>query len=241
MIAEQTAESGGSDFTRGKVASWSIVISSLIAWFIVLFASLIFLPPLLQLLGASYDVAWELSGIMAYASLLAITLGFITIDGDWLSIVEMLRIKSVKSGMVLLFALPLAITIVDNLAVMAYAEFFEMIFGHPDILDVDYPEYEGLPLALAFISTVIAAPVIEEIMFRGYVLDAIRKIHGDVASVLGSAVIFGILHIDSYVAGMAAVGGIIYGWIRIKTGSLWPSLISHVIWNGIFFYVTYFL
>ena len=241
MIVEQTAESDGLDSTRGRIASWSIVISSLIAWFIVLLVSWVFLPPLFQLLGTSYDVSWELTGIMAYAILLAITLGFIMIDGDWLSIVEMLRIKSVKTGMVLLLALPLAITIVDSLAVMAYAEFFEMIFGHPDILDVVYPEYEGLPLGLAFISTVIAAPVIEEIMFRGYVLDAIRKIHGDVVSVLGSAVIFGILHIDPYVAGMAAVGGIIYGWIRIKTGSLWPSLISHVIWNGIFFYVTYFL
>ena len=52
---------------------------------------------------------------------------------------------------------------------------------------------------------------------------------------------FGILHIDPYVAGMAALGGIVYGWIRIETGSLWPSIISHMIWNGIFFYVTYFL
>ena len=232
------------EFERGKVAAWCIVISSLITWFIALLAGLIFLPSLIVLLGSSDDVAYEMAGILVYAVLLAITLGYLSIDGDRRSIVEMLKIPSIKAGVLFLLALPIVITIVDYLAVLIYYEVYEALFGYPEIIDMEYPvpesEYD-LIISLIFISTVIAAPIVEEIMFRGYVLDAIREIHGDTVAVLGSAVMFGILHIDPYVAGLAALGGIVYGWIRIETGSLWPSIISHMIWNGIFFYVTYFL
>ncbi|MGB1568921.1 MAG: type II CAAX prenyl endopeptidase Rce1 family protein [Candidatus Thalassarchaeaceae archaeon] len=27
------------------------------------------------------------------------------------------------------------------------------------------------------------------------------------------------------------IGGVLYAWLRIKTGSVWPSIICHSIWN----------
>jgi len=71
-------------------------------------------------------------------------------------------------------------------------------------------------------------------------LDAIREIHGDTVAVLGSAGLFGLLHIEPYVVGYAALGGVIYGFVRVKTGSLWPSIVSHMVWNFLaFLYIWY--
>ena len=118
-----------------------------------------------------------------------------------------------------------------------------MLLGDPYIPEIVYyvddSEYD-LIIALSFVSTVIAAPVVEELLFRGYVLDAIREIHGDTVAVLGSAGLFGLLHIEPYIVGYAALGGVIYGLVRIKTGSLWPSIVSHMVWNFFaFLYIWY--
>ena len=113
-----------------------------------------------------------------------------------------------------------------------------MLLGESSIPEIVYyvddSEYD-LIRALSFVSIVIAAPVVEELLFRGYILDAIRARHGDVVAVLGSSVLFGLLHIEPYVVGMATLGGLIYGFVRIKTGSLWPSIVSHMLWNFLAF------
>ena len=127
---------------------------------------------------------------------------------------------------------------IDVVVTAIYDMVYIMLLGESSIPEIVYyvddSEYD-LIRALSFVSIVIAAPVVEEILFRGYILDAIRELHGDVVAVLGSSVLFGLLHIEPYVVGMATLGGLIYGFVRIKTGSLWPSIVSHMLWNFLAF------
>ena len=44
--------------------------------------------------------------------------------------------------------------------------------------------------------------------------------------------IFSIVH-EPIAMGLAFGGGCLYGWIRVKTGSIYPSIIAHAIWNGL--------
>ena len=183
------------------------------------------------------------NGTSVYIAILAMTVGYISWDGNLSRILNMFKIRSFRIGFIFLIGLPLLITVIDILVNNIYDSLYILLFGHPSIpervYDVDDSEY-NLVLALSFVSIVIAAPVVEEILFRGYVLDAIREIHGDTVAVLGSAVLFGALHLIPYVVGMAAIGGVIYGWVRIKTGSLWPSIVSHMVWNFLaFLYIWY--
>ena len=32
--------------------------------------------------------------------------------------------------------------------------------------------------------------------------------------------------------GLAFGGGLLYGWARVRTGSILPGMIAHAIWNG---------
>ena len=94
-------------------------------------------------------------------------------------------------------------------------------------------------LILTFISICILTPISEELLFRGYILDSINRIHGKWPAILLSSLLFGLFHFDPYIIGMAAIGGVIYGWIRIRTGSLIPGIVAHAMWNTMALIVTY--
>jgi len=227
---------------RSKIVSWLIIASSWICAFLIFFIGF-FLAGFLELFGLSEDVSWELMGILVYIAVLAMTMGYISWDGNLSRTLQMFKIGSFRIGLILLIGLPFVITVIDIAATNIYDILYIMFFGTPSIPEIVYyvddSEYD-LILVLSFVSMVIAAPVVEEILFRGYILDAIRKIHGDTVAILGSAGLFGLIHLEPYVVGMASIGGVIYGWVRIKTGSLWPSIVSHMVWNFVvFLYIWY--
>jgi len=227
---------------RNKIVSWLIIASS---WICTLLLLLLGIPlvEFLELLGLSENVSWELMGTLVYIPVLAMTVGYIWWDGDLSRTLQMFKIDSFRIGFIFLIGLPFVISVIDIVVTDIYDMLYIMLFGTPSIPEIvlyyEDSEY-NLILALSFTSMVIAAPVVEEILFRGYILDAIREIHGDTVAILGSAGLFGLLHLEPYVVGMATLGGVIYGWIRIKTGSLWPSIVSHMVWNFlVFLYIWY--
>ena len=89
---------------------------------------------------------------------------------------------------------------------------------------------------LFFVSTflliAIFVPIVEELLFRGLVLDLLCEKYSIGVSILISSVIFGFLHIHPVSIFNAFCGGMIYGYVRIRTDSLWPSIILHAFWNG---------
>ncbi len=227
---------------KSKIVTWLIISSSCICALLIIFSGF-FISGFLGLFGFSEDVSWELMGTLVYIAVLAMTVGYISWDGDLSRTLQMFKIGSFRIGLILLIGLPFVITVIDIAATNIYDILYIMFFGTPSIPEIVYyvddSEYD-LILVLSFVSMVIAAPVVEEILFRGYILDAIRKIHGDTVAILGSAGLFGLIHLEPYVVGMASIGGVIYGWVRIKTGSLWPSIVSHMVWNFVvFLYIWY--
>jgi len=232
----------GKESERSKIVSWLIIASSWICALLIFFIGF-FLVDYLEMFGLSKDVSFEFMGILVYIAVLAMAMGYISWDGNLSRTLQMFKIGSFRIGFIFLIGLPIVITVIDIVVTNIYDMLYIMLLGDPYIPEIFYyvddSEYD-LILALSFVSTVIAAPVVEEILFRGYVLDAIREIHGDAVAVLGSAGLFGLLHIEPYVVGYAALGGVIYGLVRIKTGSLWPSIVSHMAWNFLaFLYIWY--
>ncbi len=88
---------------------------------------------------------------------------------------------------------------------------------------------------LAFLALVIATPIAEEILMRGFMFRNLNRAFGFVIAALISAAIFGILHgqvnlfIDTFVLGLALA------WLVNKTDSLWPAIGLHMLKNGIAF------
>tara|TARA_Y100000746_G_C15321375_1_gene373835 strand:- start:95 stop:595 length:501 start_codon:yes stop_codon:yes gene_type:complete len=93
---------------------------------------------------------------------------------------------------------------------------------------------EGYPsFIFTFLAIAVFVPILEELMFRGFVLDLASEAYGRWASIVISATLFALVH-PLYILNVlnAFWAGLIYGYIRIKTNSLWPSIILHSAWNA---------
>ena len=93
------------------------------------------------------------------------------------------------------------------------------------------------PLAALFLfNTIILAPVTEEVLFRGFLLPSwSRSWLGPIGAVAATSLIFGAMHIQYGICGMIAVGlaGGVYGWLRLRSGSLLPPILAHCVGNAI--------
>jgi len=90
-----------------------------------------------------------------------------------------------------------------------------------------------LDIALAFLVLVVIAPVIEEIIFRGFILQTLNvKTKTWIAS-LGAALFFGVAHFEFQVLGVLTLIGLILNGLFLRSRSLIPSIIFHMLNNGL--------
>ena len=78
------------------------------------------------------------------------------------------------------------------------------------------------------LSAVIAAPIVEEVIFRGVVFGSFRKVFPAWVSILISAVIFGAYHMNPVAIVYASVMGIIAGIVYEKKRNLLFPIILHM-------------
>ena len=77
------------------------------------------------------------------------------------------------------------------------------------------------------------APVMEEILFRKLFLDRLLAI-GETGAIIISAILFGLPHAFSQgipqMFGTFLIG-LVWAYMRVKTGKLWPGIILHIMFN----------
>ena len=229
---------GASDKTW---VSWLIIITFLIVWWLLTIIGTLAVWFALYSVGLSDGLAFSISSLLVEIFLIPLVLLYIYVDGSLDRIKEMLKFDSLKRALFLILAIPIVVTIIDFLLTMIYAITWIGIFGEPSS-NTDLGTNWGsssIDIAFLFLSVAIVTPIAEELFFRGYVLDAINRKHGDWTAIIWSAMLFGLVHVDPFTMGQAFMGGIIYGWIRMRTGSLLPSIACHMMWNMLALVVTY--
>lgn len=88
-------------------------------------------------------------------------------------------------------------------------------------------------LALWFFTLAAAA---EEVLFRGYLLQALAESWGALKALWATSLIFGLLHLanpntTAVGIGNIVVAGLFLGVVYLKTGSLWWATAVHLGWN----------
>lgn len=84
---------------------------------------------------------------------------------------------------------------------------------------------------LTILSVVIIGPITEEIIFRGLVYSRLKKVMPMAVAVVLASLTFGLMHGQSVWIVYAFLLGIILNLVVIKTGSLWCSILLHVLFN----------
>lgn len=85
----------------------------------------------------------------------------------------------------------------------------------------------------ALLSTVVCAPLFEEFLFRGVIMESVRRRRGVIAAWIVSSLCFGLAH--GLPSAMAATGiiGLVLGYVCIRSGSLFGSIVLHGLNNAL--------
>jgi membrane protease YdiL (CAAX protease family) len=162
-----------------------------------------------------------------------------------------LRGNRMRSAYLLAFALPLVV------GGIAYG--FAYLIGLAKFAPPPFPVAMGSPLAqfgVILLFGTVAGLLLgfptstgEEVGWRGYLLP--RLIQARVAQpILLTSLIWGVWHLPVVFAGALLAGpshwlsaatvmvevvpfGAILAWVRLKTGSIWPCVIVHTLWNAL--------
>ena len=123
----------------------------------------------------------------------------------------------------------LAVTLLGNYPATFVSNFFGS-FGYESASSY-VGGGESLQVVLLDIAiTAVLVPFMEEFAFRGVVLSALRK-YGIGFSIVASALIFGMAHMDFSTVVFAFVAGLVFGFLYAKTNNLWLPVIIHSLNN----------
>jgi hypothetical protein len=97
---------------------------------------------------------------------------------------------------------------------------------------------EGVPKTafthiLLFVTIAVIAPVLEEVLFRGYLQTSLMHHMKPWLAILLASAIFGAVHLQPFAFPMLTALGAVFGYLYYITGSLKVNIILHVINNGI--------
>ncbi len=96
-----------------------------------------------------------------------------------------------------------------------------------------------LDIVMLFLLVGVLAPIFEEILFRGVLYTAIRKHLPAYAAISIVSFLFAFIHFDPGVILSLFIVGFVLTTLYERTGSLVPSIVTHILWNSMTFF-TYF-
>lgn len=104
---------------------------------------------------------------------------------------------------------------------------------NPQIEMLDPGTLSAGPVLLTLFAAGLIAPLVEEIVFRGFFYGWLRTRFGQPLSMTVSAGLFSLLHGIALLIPALFVVGLMLAWIYEKSGSLWPVIVMHSAFNTI--------
>ena len=138
----------------------------------------------------------------------------------------------------------MGLTVVGALGGMFFMNFMLTILPIPEELLGDLTSGMGsltsYPFWLAIIVNANLIPILEEVVFRGYIFSRLGKAMPAAVAAVISSVVFGLCHGGLVWAIWAGIVGLIICVVRIKSGSIIPGIVFHIIMNTYGMVCSYF-
>lgn len=117
----------------------------------------------------------------------------------------------------------------------AIADSLTFFLGRPVVPEYMSRTYETAHfLPLLWLALIILGPLSEEIFFRGFLFEGIRHSKaGPAAAMLITSLLWSAMHgqYDLYGISFIFMGGLILGYARIKSNSIYPPIAMHILQN----------
>lgn len=134
-----------------------------------------------------------------------------------------------------------------GLAVVALVAIYLASLAYTGVLrlfgDFDPTEEQGLvpdgwdpsraaPFIAFFLAVTILAPIVEELTYRGLGFSLFQP-YGVVLAVVATGLLFGLTHGLLIGLPVLAFFGIVVGWLRARTDSVYPGMLLHATFNAV--------
>lgn len=144
--------------------------------------------------------------------------------------------KSTKKFILLGTVSCIGVGMVSSVIYAIYSTILE--FGGITIPQPDFSlPTESKYLILFLIYVCFLGPVLEEIIFRGFILKSMQRF-GNLTAIIVSSILFSMFHLNLVQFVNPVLMGIVLAFIAIKSKSIVPSIIAHVFNNSITFAIT---
>lgn len=131
---------------------------------------------------------------------------------------------------VCLVCIGLAVCIFANFVANYIVDFLSLFgIGVPNLSDGMEATADSILINL--LSTAILPGIFEEMVFRGYILQALRR-YGDGFAVVVSSVLFGLVHVNLLQIPFALIVGLICGYVVVQTRNIWVAVVIHTLNNA---------
>jgi membrane protease YdiL (CAAX protease family) len=182
------------------------------------------------------DIAYQWVSSIGVVIQFAIMLGILLLIGRGLSKRELFALRR-----------PASWKRAGGLALLALVAIYAAAAAYTGLLsllgDYDPSEEQGLvpdewdpdrvaPFVAFFLAVTLLAPVVEELTYRGMGISLLRP-YGTVLAVLVTGLLFGLAHGLLVGLPILAFFGIVVGWLRVRTDSIYPPIALHATFNGI--------
>jgi membrane protease YdiL (CAAX protease family) len=110
----------------------------------------------------------------------------------------------------------------------------EMVMPMPAWLDELFGDVLGGQQSIigSWLLAVAIAPPLEEALFRGVLLQGLRRQWPARWAVVFTALLFTLFHANPWQVLAPLVLGLLYGWLTLRTGTLWPAIMAHALNNA---------
>lgn len=90
-----------------------------------------------------------------------------------------------------------------------------------------------LDIVILVVIVAVGAPIIEELFFRGLLLRSIQRRFGNAPALIGSSLIFAVVHFQIVQFPALLMFGFLAGWLTLRSGRLGPAIWAHVGFNAV--------
>ena len=104
--------------------------------------------------------------------------------------------------------------------------------GEQGLVPDEWDSSRAAPFAAFFVTVAVVAPVVEELTYRGLGYSLLAP-YGPWVAVVVTGILFGLSHGLLVALPILAFFGLVVGWLRMKTDSVYPSMILHGVFNGV--------
>ncbi len=216
-----------------NITGWMLIINSLLPFILVSIFSVVYL--LITAVSGWIPYGVEKSIEMSAIILIYIISDFfIVLLGNKLTGIKLRPLFNTKGfsasfllmGVVIAIGMNLLAIIVASLTETAFEELFGLMLADPD----DNPS-SMIYMIVDSVYAVIIAPIIEEIVFRGFVLKNFSR-YNVYTGIVMSGLLFGLMHGNFYQFIFTVPFGMALAYMTVKSNSILPAIFAHFLANA---------